>query len=257
MLAGWKPKPTRGYAQQTYASPYAIVRYPHQKRVSTAVEFVIRGNPGTVLDYGAGDGKVLIDLLRGGLPDTTELVAFEPVERFQNDLLAAADAAGVADRIELVRDRSALAGRRFDQILCLGVLEHMPLLERMAFYQVCDEGLAPMGTALVDVPVEVGPTLLIKATARIALKGRDKEYAGRELVRLVLGARVFDPARYDPTDRRTWILHHRGFDYRLLREEISARFHLVSEVRTPINALPAPMGNQEVFLTVSRQPAVA
>jgi Methyltransferase domain len=244
----WKPKLPTGYHEQTYASPYAIVRYPHQKRVSMGVDSAIRAKPTALLDYGAGDGKVLIEAIRSGLAPETSVVAFEPVEQFQEELLDAASQAGVSDQIELVSDRAALYGRSFDHVLCLGVLEHMPLPERIAFYEICKETLTADGTILIDVPVEIGPTLLIKAGARRLLKGREKEYSAWELLRTSLGAVTFDASRFDPTDSRTWIHHHRGFDYRLLRKEVAARFNLTSEIATPIGVLPAPMGNQEIFL---------
>lgn len=213
-----------------------------------AVDSAVKAKPTALLDYGAGDGKVLIEAMRCGLAADTSVVAFEPVKRFQHQLLDATSKAGLSEQIELVSDRAALYGRSFDYILCLSVLEHMPLPERIAFYEVCKETLTADGRILIDVPVEIGPTLLIKAVARRLLKGRDKEYTTWELFRLSLGALTFDASRFDPTDRRTWIHHHRGFDYRLLRDEVAARFHLTSAVATPISALPAPFGNQEIFL---------
>lgn len=100
------------------------------------------------------------------------------------------------------------------------------------------------------MPVEIGPTLFIKAVARRLLKGREKEYTIRGLLRTSLGTVTFDASRFDPTDRRTWIHGHQGFDYRLLREEVAARFRLTGETTTPVSALPAPLGNQEIFLAL-------
>jgi hypothetical protein len=44
------------YEEQTYSSPYFIVRYPHEVRFRTAVDALIEAEPTTLLDYGAGDG---------------------------------------------------------------------------------------------------------------------------------------------------------------------------------------------------------
>lgn len=252
-----KPKPPAGYSEQTYASPYLIVRYPHQMRIQTAVKAAIRASPSTLLDYGAGDGKVVIEAIRAGLPETTSIVAFEPVEHFRKKLLDAAAQAGVMDRIELVGNRADLAGRSFDYVLCLSVLEHMPLPERAAFYDICERTVTPTGTILIDVPIEVGPTLLVKALARITLKGRSKEYGLGELVRVSFGGLVFDPGRFDLADTRTWIHDHRGFDYRLLRRELAHHFTIGSEVTTPLGVVPGPLGNQEVFFTLKRRDEVS
>lgn len=246
-----KARIPRVYSEQTYASPYLIVRYPHLMRVRTAVQALKQASPSSVLDYGAGDGKVLSDAIPV-LPASTTITAFEPVARFQTQLQQAAAAAGSADRIELVTDRAALDGRLFDYVICLGVLEHMPLRERLSFYELCDRCLTPDGCVLIDVPVEVGPTVLVKALARRALKGRGREYPLKELLWTAVGGIVFDPARFDPSDQRTWIQNHRGFDYRLLRRELANRFTIVAETVSPLPLLPAPLGNQEVYFTLRR-----
>lgn len=249
----WKARLPAGYGEQTYASPYAIVRYPHQKRIRMGVESTIEADPLSVLDYGAGDGKVLIEALQDGLPDHVQLVAFEPVEQARQKFLEAIAAAGFVDRIDLAPELAHLEAGSFDYILCLGVLEHMTVRERNAFYDICAKTLTANGSVLIDVPVEVGPTLLVKAVARRLLKGRDKEWRISELTLATLGWPVFDPGRFDPRDSRTWIHHHKGFDYRLLKREIETRFRIESQANTPIGWLPAPLGNQEVFLTLKHK----
>lgn len=126
----------------------------------------------------------------------------------------------------------------------------MPLPERSVFYGICEEILSRDGQVLIDVPVEVGPSLLVKALGRTVLKGRDREYSWLELARGAVGAVTYDPGRFDVSDERTWIQDHKGFDYRLLRSELAHRFELVAETVTPLRALPAALGNQEIFFTL-------
>lgn len=241
-----KAKLPTGYHEQTYASPYWIVRWPHQKRIKVGVDSLLDAKPQRVLDYGAGDGRVLIEALRAGLEAET-IVAYEPVDRFAQQLTDAAEKAGVADRITLVMDYDELSNYTFDVILCLSVLEHMPLPEREKFYRLCESSLS--GEAVIDVPVEIGPTLAVKAIARQVLKGRDKEYTPSQLARIAVGGKVHDPERFDPSHTGTWIHNHKGFDYRLLRREMVGRFSLSRNRPTPLRYLPAPLGNQEVFFT--------
>jgi hypothetical protein len=248
----WRGKLPQNYQEQTYASPHLIVRYPHRKRIAMGVHAASHGNPSAVLDYGAGDGKVLIEALEGHLLPDVQVVAYEPIARYQDQIRDGAQAAGVADRIEIVSDRSMLLGRSFDRVLCLSVLEHMPISERVAFYDLCDAVVTDEGRIVVDIPVEIGPTLLVKVLARRTIKGRAKEWGNLDLLRASLGAIVFDPARFDPANDATWIHDHRGFDYRLLRREACARFDLVTQTATPMGLLPAPLGNQEAFLTFKR-----
>lgn len=245
----FKPRLPRNYGEQTYANPYWIIRYPHQARFAHTLRVFRKYAPARVLDYGAGDGHVLFDtLLPTGIASQT--VAYEPVNRYASQI--AEDPA--AAELELVRERSQLAGREFDLILCLSVLEHMPLPERYAFYKLCEATLSESGVCLIDVPVEIGPTLLAKHLGRTKLKGRTSESSRSDLIRRVLGGTVYDPSRFDPTDERTWIHHHNGFDYRLFRRELEHRFRVVDVTPTPIAFVPPWFGNQEVFFLITRKP---
>lgn len=208
--------------------------------------------PATLLDYGAGDGHLLIEAILKGLA-TPRIVAYEPVEKFGSELLENVAEHNLGDRIHLVRDREKLHDESFEYIVCLEVLEHMPLLERQTFYDLCEETLSPDGRLLIDVPVEIGPTLLVKNLGRLLLKGREKEYEWSELARIGAGGTVYDPSRFDPSDKRTWINDHKGFDYRLLRRELAYRFDIISERATPLPFLPTPLGNQEIFFTLTRR----
>lgn len=237
-----------GYKEQTYASPYWIVRYPHQLRMQTAMKAILASRPAVLVDYGAGDGHLLFDAIEGGFAG--RIVAYEPVERFWRQIIAEGSKRGHADRVELVTGRAELQGP-FNFVACLGVLEHMPLPERESFYDLCRTELAEDGQVLIDVPVEIGPTLLVKNVGRRLLKGRAREYGWGELLRSTAGIRRHDPARNDPRDTRTWIHDHKGFDYRLLEEEIRNHgFRITKRQSTPLGCLPAPFFNQELFLTV-------
>ena len=240
------------YHEQTYESPYWFVRIPHQMRFRTARDAVLSRAPTSLLDYGAGDGKLILDLIDAGLT-TENVVAYEPSEGVQSDLRATLEARGLSGRVRVVGDRTALDVESFDFIACLNVLEHMPLPERQSFYCVCDNTLQRDGSIFIDVPVEIGPTLLIKNATRVLLKGRTREYDGSTLLRLAAGAKMYDPSRFDPTDTRTFINKHRGFDYRLFREELSYRFEIVDELRSPFPGLPAWLGNQEVYFHATRR----
>jgi SAM-dependent methyltransferase len=245
----WSPRLPRDYAEQTYASPYWIVRYPHQRRFARAVELVHRCLPETVLDYGAGDGEFLRMLLGGSGPFPSKLIAYEPV---MADLLQQRTES-LRPEVLILDEYDDLFAATYDLIVCLGVLEHMPMPEREKFYGLCEERLNPGGRCVIDVPVEIGPSLLVKHIGRRLLKGRPSEYTLPDLIQRALGRKVVDPARHDPRSRETWILHHRGFDYRSLREELKQRFVLEQSFATPLKGLPPWLGNQEVFFLVAKR----
>jgi SAM-dependent methyltransferase len=236
----------RDYTEQTYASPYWIVRFPHEARYSAAVEAVAGHGARRVLDYGAGDGHLFVELGRSGrMPADVELVAFEPVAAFGPFIPREPE--GVARPVRVVHRLEGLGDERFDVITCLGVLEHLPLPERQRFYRVCRRHLASDGIVVVDVPVEHGLSILVKEAGRILLKGRRPEVGARQLARLALGRVEFDAARFDPTSTESYIHHHAGFDHRLLRRELERHFRVHDSFPTPLRRVPAAFGNQEVF----------
>ena len=248
------------YEEQTNASPWWLIRYPHQKRFATAVALLLADQPGVVVDYGAGNGEVLAQVLadpRGGSIDLA--IAYDPDPQMR----ASAEeklvphsprAAVIGDLTEL---ESALQGRRVDAVACLEVLEHLSLTERQRFYGVCADNLVDGGLCLIDVPVEIGPTLLVKVFGRRALKGRSREYSLGELLRLTFGMRVRDPERFDPERPDGWIQDHKGFDYRELRDELREWLPIERTISTPVRVLPPWLCNQEIFLVARRPSALA
>lgn len=242
------------YAEQTYDSPYWIVRYPHRKRYRLAVNMVMRHRPNSLLDYGAGDGHVLAELAARGGARPSRIVAYEP-DAEAAELARARVAELWPDASTEVLRSPDLRHERFDFILCLGVLEHMPLPERERFFNVCAEHLTEHGRCLIDVPVEIGLSLAVKEVGRLTLKGRTPEYSLRDLVRAATGCITFDPARFNSQEVRTWLHFHTGFDYRLLEQELRARFWIIERFTSPFGALPAGIFNQEIFFLVGEPPA--
>ena len=242
-----------GYSYQadTHASPHWIVRWPHQRRFELAIEELARGKPATLLDYGTGDAYLLERLAqRGQLPRT---IAYEPVEELAAQARSTVERCGLGDRVSVVSTIEDCAGESFDAIACLSVLEHMPLPQRELFYGLCERTLSPAGRVIVEVPVEFGPSLIVKELGRTRLKGRDAEYSASELLRRATGRGGRDKARYDERNEASWIGTHTHFDHRCLRDEIAQRFELLRTFGSPLPKLPAVLGNQEYFMVFRRR----
>ena len=106
----------------------------------------------TVLDYGAGDGEMLLGLLAD--PRATEIetvIAFDPEKGFRAEMERRI---GTDPRVTIVGTRQEAAaqlhGRKLDVVSCLGVLEHLPLTEREHFYRFCDQHLSTGGRCIID-----------------------------------------------------------------------------------------------------------
>lgn len=241
------PRRPASYAAATHRSPYWVVRYPHQARFKAAAEIVRDAQAHVVLDYGAGDGHLFHALAKLGCK-AIEGVGYEPVGKYAE--LFREHTGPLTSHgfdLRLATDLKSLGDSRFDAIVCMSVLEHLPMNERQAFYAFCDQRLAPGGRVVIEVPIEGGLSLLIKEAGRVLLKRRRPEYSMRRLLARCGGVRAFDPARFDPASRSTWIQHHTEFDHRLLREELKRRFGIVQAFSTPFPSLPPFLGNQEAF----------
>lgn len=242
------------YGEQTHNSPYWIIRYPHRKRYQLAADALSRDCPRSLLDYGAGDGHVLAELATAGGCLPACVLAYEPDADFARMISDRVAGTALHNAVRVVMELSELDSQeRFEFILCLGVMEHMPLRERERFYAVCARHLSPGGKCLIDVPVEVGVSLVIKEAARVLLKGRGREYSTADLLRRLVGRRQRDRARFDASVEDTWIQDHTGFDHRLFREELEARFTVLREFPSPFGKLPASLGNQEMFYLLARR----
>jgi len=249
----------RNYEEQTHESPWWLIRYPHQKRFATAAALLLADQPGVLVDYGAGNGETLARVLADPRGASIELaIAYDPdpyMRATAEEKLAShsSRAVVVGDLAEL---ESALRGRRVDAVACLEVLEHLSLTERQRFYRVCSEILVEGGLCLIDVPVEIGPTLLVKVFGRRVLKGRAREYGLSELLRPTFGMRVRDPERFDPERPDGWVQDHKGFDYRELRDELRQWMPIERTISTPVGALPPWLCNQTIFLVARQPPAL-
>jgi hypothetical protein len=180
------------------------------------------------------------------------IVAYEPIADMREHLCHQLHGRG-EETVTLVAtiDEALAAAPKggYDAIACLSVLEHMGLDQRRVFVDLVVRGLSSKGRCVIDVPVEIGTSLLIKEFGRRALKGRPNLYRGRELLKAALGARIRDPRRYEDPGP-SWILYHRGFDYRLLRQELERVLEFIDTKSSPLPQFPAWLCNQEVLWTV-------
>ncbi len=247
------------YREATYESPWRLIRYAHLNRLDTAIELITASRPKVVVDYGAGDGELVAQLLRDPRAASVELaISYEPLtiklelaeERFTKEPRAAA--AGSFDQID---DR--LDGRATDVVSCLGALEHFPLVERQRFYLFCARRLSPHGRVVIDVPVEIGPSLVIKTLGRRVLKRRGREYARGELIRAVFGAETIDPDRFDPDSNVEFLFTHKGFDHRPFLRELDDFQDVIDVTPTPVRWLPGWLCNQEMLLLSRPRPDVS
>jgi SAM-dependent methyltransferase len=244
------------YAERTFDSPYWLIRYAHLRRYAAVVSLIVEANPATILDYGAGDGSMIISLLNHPKCSASlKVIAFEPWDTTPSNILKRVAASGHDGRVDAVLALDAIPDQACEVLTCGGVLEHLTLSERFKFYEFARRALRPGGRVLIDVPIELGPSVLIKTFGRRVLKRDPPEYTLRETLAAVAGLTVFDPERFDPDSTVDFFVTHKGFDYRLLKKELAGQGFLVEgQTNSPIRWLPALLANQEVIISASLCP---
>jgi SAM-dependent methyltransferase len=239
------------YARKQIYCPSRVVAWSHASRFTLACEFARQHAGGRLLDYGCGDGT-FVAMIHG---DFHEAVGVD------------VDAGEIADcarrlgglpgvRFALTREIDRGSTRAWDVVTCMEVLEHCLEDERRRVIHVLAEAVAPGGVAIVSVPIEIGPSLagkqFFRAVAGLRRLGdyaHRERYSPRDMLRGMCGrpvARVsIERAGPDGPYR---YYGHKGFDYRDVERELSARFTIVAKRFTPIPLAGAVLNSQAWFL---------
>jgi 2-polyprenyl-3-methyl-5-hydroxy-6-metoxy-1,4-benzoquinol methylase len=257
------------YARSQIFSRSRLIAWSHRGRFATGLAMVREVGGARVLDFGCGDGTFLALLLDGaskkalgsGLtargPDGGSQAGL-PVEAIGAEIDASI-VDGCRQRFEgqgalrfmLVSDldRAEEQGR-YDAIYCMEVLEHVvdpvPLLDQ--FHGL----LAPGGTLVISVPIEIGLPVVVKQVVRRVAGWRGVEhypgttgYRPSELVRsIVAGAtqHIVRPIHARADGSR--FCDHKGFNWRVLRTRVRERFVSVRESTSPVAWLGPHLGTQ-------------
>lgn len=245
ITAGW-------YARKQIGSPSALISWSHRRRFATGLALAQRFRGGRLLDYGCGDGTFLALLMT--LPDRpSAAVGAELTATMVDDCQRRLGSTPGLTFVTIDTLRESQYRNAFDGIVCMEVLEHVTNLD--AVLADFERVLAPPGTLIVSVPVETGPPVLVKQTTRWLL-GRlgvgdypgTTSYGWGELARATVAGKrqhLQRPVHQTPTGPAH---DHKGFNWRLLREHLAARFDLEALATSPIRWLP-PLFASQVWLT--------
>jgi 2-polyprenyl-3-methyl-5-hydroxy-6-metoxy-1,4-benzoquinol methylase len=250
---------TGHYAQKQIFSPSRLVAWSHRQRFRTARTLVapFAGRP--LLDYGCGDGTFLAivhDLFPEALGvDAAKDQVADCARRF-------AQVAGLSfappDRL------SSAAGRgHFGVVVCMEVLEHCPDDSQNRVLDDIAGAAAPQALVLFSVPIEIGPALVAKQSARalVALRGLS-EYASRERYRPGEMARMVFARADTAIPREEYVVErdeavmrytgHKGFNWRTLQRSIEKRFALDRRLFSPMPYMGPWLNSQVWFVCRNR-----
>lgn len=259
-------KPTReellrggAYARKQFFCKDRVIAWSHARRFEVGRRLVAPFRGQRLLDYGCGDGSFLATIA-DLFPDATGM-DLDPrevrscQERFREELPGIRFVPG-----EALAERSGA----FDVITCMEVLEHCIPEVLASVLRELERLLVPGGRLVVSVPVEVGPSLLVKEALRTVAAWRGlgdyrfkERYTPGELLRMVLAGEdtaIDRPVyREDPVPGQVNFYHgHKGFNWRALRRRLRETGFAVEETRfSPVPRLGGVLGSQ-AWLSLKR-----
>ncbi len=209
-----------------------------------------------VLDYGCGDGTFLGLLIASENRPKIAVGA----EFFERMVTSNRERFHDVEGLEFINQQeleSAKAVQPFDAIVCMEVLEHT--LDRIHYLDLFHRLLRPGGKLIISVPVETGFPLLVKTMVRKIAGWRGiGDYPGIEpytvsefLKSLFAGTsqHIERPSNsFAMGDGTLFTSHsHKGFNWAVVRREISERFILDRVSASPLAFLPPQLGSQVWF----------
>ncbi|MGH9331373.1 MAG: class I SAM-dependent methyltransferase [Vicinamibacterales bacterium] len=242
------------YARKQIYSRSALIRWSHASRFGLGRALIAPHAGGRLLDYGCGDGTFLAlvhDLFPGARGADT-------------DAAQTADCARRLRELPLAFTTTAALGpshtATYDVVTCMEVLEHCLDAERRHVIGELERLVRPGGLVVVSAPIEVGPSLIGKQIGRALAAWRGlgdykhrETYGPIELARMVLappGTSIERPS-YEAVavdGSRYRYYGHKGFDWRILRDELRQRFMIGGTTFSPMPWLRSWLNSQVWFV---------
>ena len=222
----------------TINSSSAIKRFSHSSRLNKAVRLLGPTEGDRIVDYGTGDGVLLIFLNR--FEPRARLCGFEmahreEAERNTRSIDAVEGIYGSVDQV---------AAFRPNKIACLEVLEHLRPEVQASILADFRRLVGDDGRVLISVPIEIGPPSLFKNVIRWAIDQPHRGMNRRNVFLSLLGmtSRIErDDEDYNPS--------HIGFDYRELARLICDSGFRIRRSYSPFPPL-GPWFNTQVFFVL-------
>ncbi|MEW6302529.1 MAG: class I SAM-dependent methyltransferase [Verrucomicrobiota bacterium] len=208
---------------------------------------------GHVLDYGCGDGAFLVMLMNSAQPPASA-VGVEIDDRLVEDCRRRFHGVAGLEFNHARELENETFRARFDGLVCMEVLEHV--VQPDALLDQFHSWLKPGGQLLISVPVETGPPVLVKQTARriagwcgLGDYPGTTPYTWSELCRSVFAGAAQHIVRPVHRNADGFESHdHKGFNWRVIEAKIAERFALERTCASPFLWLTPHLGSQAWFV---------
>jgi SAM-dependent methyltransferase len=234
------------YNDLTHNSRFFLRRFSHDTRYRLAIAQIPELYNMRVLDLFCGGAEVLLRIRDEFRDYCPKLFGFEPLEFHYQSALDNMRSNGVQEDIVVYRDEQDLYRQApYDVILCLEAFEHFDKVQNDQVLTMIESLLAPGGTLIMSVPVEVGAVSLVKNTLRRVAGSRKP---GDSFRNVFLSTAYL--TKYIDTGEANSIRNgHIGFDYRMIEKLLSgSQLEVTEKVFSPFSRLNGAFNSQVFYI---------
>lgn len=234
------------YSQRLLQQGTSITRLAHQSRFRQVIQAIGKQQYKCVLDYGCGDGWLLKALyeqgkIQGGFGVDISPHMLSCCENIFTDIQG-------FQFFQPDAMEHHIPPHSCDLLLCTETLEHVDDAERAIAQMLpyCKSG----AQVVISVPIEIGPSLLIKQMGRYFanLKGR-YGYERYRLPELFSAAILWDATRFPSSHLENASLKgHKGFDYRKLEQIVAQKINLEQTQFSPFPVLSNILNSTAIWI---------
>jgi SAM-dependent methyltransferase len=238
------------YHQKQLGCKSAIISWSHRSRFDVGLH-LLGPSPRKLLDYGCGDGTFLVmaaDRIQEGCGAD---IAVDQVEDCRKRL----DSIANLRFCTIGELKDGERNGEFDVVTCMETLEHCtsPIVEvvlRDLARLVC-----PAGRVIISVPIEIGPTFLIKSIVRrlAAWRGLSdyrhyETYSFRDALRMIFARSSTELERPTYGGPEAAYHSHFGFNWRALRRRAGEHLTIERTLFSPLGMLGGWASSQAWFV---------
>jgi SAM-dependent methyltransferase len=237
------------YADITVNDPNPFKRWLQRRRLMDALVTIKgpRHTPLRVLDIGAGDGELVLQMVRVA---SVEPVIYEPTPAL---MAQAREKLAGLDGVVFTATLDSLTSGSFDYVFCLEVFEHLPQKETVETITQIDRLLKPGGHAVIGVPHELFLPALVKGLFRAGRRYGDFDASPRNVLLAVLGRPPHQRPIGEIAPGLPYHFYHLGFDYRVLARFLQRRLQLRRKWFSPFPVLGAMLNSEVYFMFTKPQ----
>lgn len=238
------------YSDITIDDPNPVKRWLQRRRFKTAMDLYGKhDSPLTVLDFGAGNGHLCLELAK--IHSDARFLCYEPSPTMR---MEAEENIGTHPRIEVIDSLTNVDANSIDVTFSLEVFEHLPERETEDALHKILSLTKPAGRIVFGVPNEIYGAALYKGVFRMFRRYGDFDASPMNILNSVIGS----PPKNRPTEildsDLRYHFHHMGFDHRKFRRRLFERKVIPIMVSSPFECLGSALSPEIYYVVQCGEP---